>query len=82
MSGSISVASNSFWKNWPTANYHKPLAEHLIKCGHMVVLVSPASTAKNRELLDGRWDKHDTKDAANVADLVSQGKCCTTTPRK
>ena len=23
----------------------------------------------------GRWDKHDTKDAANVADLISQGKC-------
>ena len=30
---------------------------------------------KNRELLDNRWDKHDTKDAANIADLVSQGKC-------
>lgn len=59
----------------PTANYHKPLAEHLIKCGYLVVLVSPASTVKNRELLDGRWDKHDTKDAANVADLVAQGKC-------
>jgi transposase len=29
----------------------------------------------NRETLDSRWDKHDTKDAANVADLVSQGKC-------
>ncbi|SHL05056.1 hypothetical protein SAMN02745216_04523, partial [Desulfatibacillum alkenivorans DSM 16219] len=28
----------------------------------------------NRELLDGRWDKNDVKDAANVADLVSQGK--------
>jgi transposase len=24
--------------------------------------------------LDGRWDKHDSKDAANVADLISQGK--------
>lgn len=59
----------------PTANYHKPLAEHLIKCGHRVVLVSPSSTVKNRELLDGRWDKHDTKDAANVADLIAQGKC-------
>jgi len=59
----------------PTANYHKPLAEHLIKCGFMVVLVSPFSTVKNRQLLDGRWDKHDTKDAANVADLIAQGKC-------
>ncbi len=34
----------------PTANYHKPLAEYLIKCGFMVVLVSPFSTVKNRKL--------------------------------
>jgi transposase len=59
----------------PTANYHKPLGEYLIKGGHQVVLVSGNAVKRNRELLDGRWDKHDTKDAANVADLVSQGKC-------
>jgi transposase len=59
----------------PTANYHKPLGEYLIKGGQLVVLVSAAATAKNRELLDGRWDKHDTKDSANVADLIAQGKC-------
>jgi len=59
----------------PTANYHKPLGEYLIKGGHLVVLVSAAATVKNRELMDGRWDKHDTKDAANVADLISQAKC-------
>ena len=59
----------------PTANYHKPLAEYLIKCGRNVVLVSGMAVNKNRELLDGRWDKHDTKDSANVADLISQGKC-------
>jgi transposase len=59
----------------PTANYHKPLGEHLIKCGHTVVLVSAAAVKNNRPLLDGRWDKHDTKDAANIADLISQGKC-------
>ena len=59
----------------PTANYHKPLAEYLIKCGHNVVLVSGVAVNKNRELLDGRWDKHDTKDSANVSDLISQGKC-------
>jgi transposase len=59
----------------PTANYHKPLAEYLIKCGLEVVLVSGSAVKKNRELLDGRWDKHDTKDSANVADLLSQGKC-------
>jgi transposase len=59
----------------PTANYHKPLGEHLIRGGHAVVLVSGGAVKKNRELMDGRWDKHDDKDAANVADLVSQGKC-------
>jgi transposase len=59
----------------PTANYHKPLGEHLIKCGHQVVFVSGVAVKENRKSLDGRWDKHDVKDAANVADLVSQGKC-------
>jgi transposase len=59
----------------PTANYHKPLGEHLIKCGHPVVFVSGVAVKENRKSLDGRWDKHDGKDAANVADLVSQGKC-------
>jgi transposase len=59
----------------PTADYHKPLAEYLIKEGHTVVLVAGTAVKKNRELLDGRWDKHDTKDAANVADLITQGKC-------
>jgi len=58
----------------PTANYHKPLGEHLIKCGCMLVLVAGESIKKNRVLLDGRWDSHDTKDAANVADLIGQGK--------
>ena len=58
----------------PTANYHKPLGEFLIKRGHSVGLISSVAVKRNRELLDGRWDKHDTKDAANVADLISQGK--------
>jgi len=59
----------------PTADYHKPLGEFLIKADHKVVLVSGVGVKRNRELLDGRWDKHDTKDSANVADLISQGKC-------
>lgn len=58
----------------PTGNYHKPLAEFLVRQGHHVVLTSGVAVHRNRELLDGRWDKNDTKDAANVADLVSQGK--------
>jgi transposase len=59
----------------PTGNYHKPLGEHLIRCGHQVVLVSGVAAHENRKTLDGRWDTNDTRDAANVADLVSQGKC-------
>ncbi len=59
----------------PTGNYHKPLARHLIRCGCNVVLVAGQAIKNNRILLDGRWDKNDDKDAANVADLVSRGKC-------
>ena len=59
----------------PTANYHKPLGEYLITRGHEVVLVAGNAVKQNRELLDGRWDKHDMKDSANVADLIGQGKC-------
>ena len=58
----------------PTGNYHKPLGEHLIKCGRDVVLVSGVAVKHNRELLDGRWDKNDAKDPANIGDLISQGK--------
>jgi transposase len=59
----------------PTGNYHKPLGEYLIHMGRSVVLVSGVTVKHNRESLDGRWDKHDDKDSANVADLISQGKC-------
>jgi len=58
----------------PTANYHKPLGEYLINSGLNVVLVSGNAVKNNREMLDGRWDKNDTKDPANIADLISQGK--------
>jgi transposase len=59
----------------PTASYHKPLAEFLIRQDEHVVYVSNVAVAKNRAMLDGRWDKNDKKDAANVADLVGQGRC-------
>ncbi len=59
----------------PTGNYHKPLARHLIGCGNNLVFVSGQAAKNNRLLLDGRWDKHDTKCAANIADLVSRGRC-------
>lgn len=59
----------------PTSNYHKPLARHLIRCGRNVVMVTGQAIKSNRKILNGRWDKNDTKDAANVADLVSRGRC-------
>jgi transposase len=59
----------------PTANYHKPLAEYLINKNYFVVFVSANAVMNNRPLLDGRWDKNDAKDSANIADLISQGKC-------
>jgi len=59
----------------PTGNYHKPLGAHLIRCERHVVLVTGKAVKNNRELLDGRWDKNDTKDAANIADLISRAKC-------
>lgn len=59
----------------PTASYHKPLAEYLIRNNEQVVYVSNVAVKHNRSLLDGRWDKNDTKDAANIADLIGQGRC-------
>ena len=59
----------------PTANYHKSLGEYLVRRGYSLVLVSANATVMNRQLLDGRWDKNDIKDSANVADLIAQGKC-------
>jgi transposase len=59
----------------PTGNYHKPLINWLTEQGYLTVLVAGKAVRDNRELIDGRWDKNDTKDSANVADLISQGKC-------
>lgn len=59
----------------PTGNYHKPLAHWILEQGQLLVQVSNHAIAENRQTLNGRWDKNDTQDSANVADLVSQGKC-------
>src|SRR4030042_6101511 len=59
----------------PTGNYHKPLARYLIHTNCNVVMVTGQAVKNNRNILNGRWDKNDTKDAANIADLVSRGRC-------
>jgi transposase len=38
----------------PTADYNKPVAEYLIREGHMVVLVARPAVKSNRQLLDER----------------------------
>lgn len=37
-------------------------------------MVSTLAVRRNRETLDHSWDKSDRRDAANIADLVNQGK--------
>ena len=59
----------------PTANYHKPLADYLVRRLGQVVLVSVVAVKANQKSLDARCDKHDVKDAAIVAVLVSLSKC-------
>jgi transposase len=59
----------------PTGNYHKPLANWLLINGYHLVLVTGKAIKDNRQSMNGRWDKNDTKDSANAGDLVSQGKC-------
>jgi transposase len=58
----------------PTGNYHKALGQWLIEQGYQLILVTGKTVKENRETIDGRWDKNDTKDSANIADLVAQGK--------
>jgi transposase len=59
----------------PTGVYHKPFAEYLMRQGEQVVMVSTVAAHRNRESVDGRWDKNDVSDSANVADMVGQGRC-------
>jgi transposase len=64
----------------PTAGYWKPLARFCELLRREtgvweVVTVRTAATAANRRTLDSCPDKNDCKDAYNIGDLVSQGKC-------
>jgi transposase len=38
----------------------------------VVVLVSGVAVKRNRELLDGRWNKPDTKDPANTGQFAKR----------
>ena len=45
----------------PADNYHKPLGAYTIRSGLHRVLLTGKAVKNNRGLLDGRWDRHDTK---------------------
>ena len=52
----MDVAKDKHHALFGTANFHRPWGEHLIRCGHRVVLVSGVAAHENRKTLDGRWD--------------------------
>lgn len=59
----------------PTGNYPKPLGAFDSGWAR-VMLVSGVAAHENRKTLAGRWDSNDGKDAANIADLISQENPC------
>ena len=62
----------------PTGTYHQAVATFLEAQGADVVFLSSSVASWNRRTQDGTWDKHDRKDAVNCADLLEQGKSCST----
>ncbi|WP_250469816.1 IS110 family transposase, partial [Caballeronia sp. GAFFF2] len=47
----------------PTGDYHRPLANRLLRAGHDVVSINSVAQARYREALFNSWDKNDPKDA-------------------
>jgi transposase len=57
----------------PTGDYHRPLANFLLRCGHNVKFVSSIATHRTREALFNSWDKNDPKDAQVILHLLKGG---------
>lgn len=57
----------------PTGDYHRPLANFLIRQGHRVHFVSSLATSRTREALFNSWDKNDPKDAQVIMHLLKSG---------
>jgi transposase len=57
----------------PTGDYHRPLANFLIRQGHQVHFVSSIATNRTREALFNSWDKNDPKDAQVILHLLKSG---------
>ena len=57
----------------PTGDYHRPLANFLVRRGHNVQFVSSIATHRTRETLFNSWDKNDPKDAQVILHLLKGG---------
>lgn len=57
----------------PTGDYHRPLANFLLRRGHRVHFVSSIATNRTREALFNSWDKNDRKDAQVILHLLKSG---------
>ena len=57
----------------PTGDYHRPLANFLLRRGHNVHFVSSIATCRTRETLYNSWDKNDPKDAQVILHLLKAG---------
>jgi len=57
----------------PTGDYHRPIANFLLRQGHKVHFVSSVATCRTREALYNSWDKNDPKDAQVILHLLKAG---------
>jgi len=57
----------------PTGDYHRALANFLLRRGHRVHFVSSIATNRTREALFNSWDKNDPKDAQVILHLLKSG---------
>jgi transposase len=57
----------------PTGDYHRPIANFLLRRGHNVQFVSSIATHRTRETLFNSWDKNDPKDAQVILHLLKGG---------
>ncbi|WP_250495452.1 IS110 family transposase [Caballeronia sp. GAWG1-1] len=57
----------------PTGDYHRPLANRLLRAGHDVVSINSVVQARYREALFNSWDKNDPKDAQVILEMLRRG---------
>lgn len=56
-----------------TGNYHRTLANRILREGFQLKLISSLSACRFREALHNSWDKNDPKDAAVILEMLKQG---------